>query len=105
MTGTHKAKEADQHSPLAHTPALGELSAELSALPTPGSPAAEPPPSVELPLSSSGGWRPPEEVQAQRALQSGHKKLTSQGPSIPPHELWGERSLLPCGRDGYEFWG
>ena len=65
--------DREQHSPPVHTRSPGEPSGELSARPTQGSPVIGPPLSAELPLSSSGGWRSPNEKPvhtAERILQN-----------------------------------
>ena len=104
--GTHKVEEADQHLPLAHTVALGELCAALSVPSFPGSLAAGPPLSAELPLSSSGAWRPPEQAPAQRGLTlpehySSSGELTSQGPGDPPPGAM-VRERLPPSWQGWD---
>lgn len=78
-----RAKGADRHSPPARTPAPGTLCDGLAALPTQGSPAAGPPLSGELPPSSSGGWRPPEEAPTPGSVILRGPYRVAAGDSLP----------------------
>lgn len=100
----HRVEGADRRSPLARTRERGKLSDELSAPPAQGSPAAGPPLSDELPPSSSGGWRPPEEAPTQGSVTRRERCRVAAGDSLPrvlapiPPGAAGEGDSLPRGR-------